>query len=305
MPTACARGFARTARGRAASRERASTAGGRARRRRSPASVASSCATSRTIRVARVRRPRREMRCERARQPSAFSPRHSRPERAAARHRMRVRSACGRKRAVATLASSASRVRYTVPMPGVEAAADRRSRAPSRPNVCSVRSGRYANDFGVRFDVEPFARFERRLACRSTARRSRSAYSRTASGRRGELRQLRLLGGLAPTAASRPAARRKSSLQAVVQHGQRRLEIRRGEQRERRAMQLFADCVVFACRSGSARAAGARARAFFSRSVTIWRSAIGNRVAAVGMRNEDLARRRRRNPRRTPGCFFR
>ena len=139
--------------------------------------------------------------------------------------------------------------------------------------------------------VEPFARLERGLRARSTARRARSAYSRISRPTSRRARAVRLLAAPRPTAASRPAARRNPRVEAVVQHGERRLEVRRGEQRERRAVQLFADRVVLVAVRGSARAACARARALLSRSARIWRSAMRNRVAAVRMRHEDLARR--------------
>ncbi len=168
----------------------------------------------------------------------------------------------------------------------------------SRPNVVCGAQRQEREGFRRRFDVEPFARFERGFRT-AVGRAQPVGVLAHAVGRRGELGQLHARAARPPQA-HRDLRHAEVFLQAVRQHGQRRFEIGCGEQRERRAMQLFADRVVLGavrissrelllelvCSVAQRERSGAR------------RSESRGRRADAGRRS---ARRRRRSPRRTPG----
>ena len=127
----------------------------------------------------------------------------------------------------------------------------------SRPNVWCVRSGRNAKDDSEGRTFEPVARLEGRL--RAAIRRAQGArvFANFLAGR-GQFGQVRLLGNLAPQP-QRDLRTLEVLLQAVVEHGQRRLEIVARKQRQRRAVQLFADLVILAAELDLARATWPRA----------------------------------------------
>jgi hypothetical protein len=70
-------------------------------------------------------------------------------------------------------------------------------------------------------------------------------------------------------------------LQAVIEHGERGLKIRGGEQRQRRAMEFFADLVVLGA-VGDELAKPRFELVVFSRSVRICRSAMESRGPRAG-----------------------
>ena len=133
--------------------------------------------------------------------------------------------------------------------------------------------------------VEPVARLEWRIGA-AVGRAERIGVLAQLVRRRGQLGQVRLLGHFAPQPA-RHQRHLEVFLQAVVEHRERGLEIGRGEQRERRAVHLFADRVVLAAEANELPQPRLDLVVLLAQRHDL-ALGDGDRVAAVRMRNEDL-----------------